>query len=63
MKVYLQFDKPFYGIVFSKGHYNNINCVYLPAGLGRSQATFEIGKIPICTEIENTQHFSSDFVI
>lgn len=47
MKVYLQFDKPFYGIVFSKGHYNNINCVYLPAGLGRSQATFEIGKIPI----------------
>lgn len=45
MKVFLQFDKPFYGIVFSKGHYNNINCVYLPAGLGRSSATFEIGKI------------------
>lgn len=45
MKVFLQFDKPFYGIVFSKGHYNNINCVYLPAGLGRSSATFEIGTI------------------
>lgn len=43
MKVFLQFDKPFYGIVFSKGHYNNINCVYLPAGLGRSSANFEIG--------------------
>lgn len=44
MKVFLQFDKPFYGIVFSKGHYSNINCVYLPAGLGRTSATFEIGK-------------------
>lgn len=44
MKVFLQFDKPFYGIVFSKGHYNNINCVYLPAGLGRTSATFEIGN-------------------
>ncbi|XP_031628152.1 uncharacterized protein LOC116343957 [Contarinia nasturtii] len=43
MKVFLQFDKPFYGIVFSKGHYSNINCVYLPAGLGRTSATFEIG--------------------
>lgn len=43
MKVFLQFDKPFYGIVFSKGHYSNINCVHLPAGLGRTSATFEIG--------------------
>lgn len=43
MKVFLQFDKPFFGIVFSKGHYNNMNCVYLPAGLGRASATFEIG--------------------
>lgn len=43
MKVFLQFDKPFYGIVFSKGHYSNINCVHLPAGLGRTSARFEIG--------------------
>lgn len=43
MKVFLQFDKPFHGIVFSKGHYNNMNCVYLPAGMGHSSATFEIG--------------------
>lgn len=49
MKVFLQFDKPFFGIVFSKGHYNNMNCVYLPAGLGRASATFEIGK-----KIENS---------
>lgn len=32
MKVYLGFDKPFYGIVFSKGHYSNVHCVHLPAG-------------------------------
>lgn len=43
MKVYLSFDKPFYGVVFSKGHFGNANCVHLPPGLGRSQAHFEIG--------------------
>lgn len=43
MKVHLLFDKPFFGIVFSKGHYSNNNCVHLPAGLGRSSATFDIG--------------------
>ncbi|XP_031370734.1 uncharacterized protein LOC116186701, partial [Apis dorsata] len=42
MKVYLGFDKPFYGIVFSKGHYSNVNCVHLPAGLGRTSVNFEI---------------------
>lgn len=53
MKVFLQFDKPFFGIVFSKGHYNNMNCVYLPAGLGRASATFEIGmKVEIFIAIE-----------
>lgn len=44
MKVYIGFDKPFYGIVFSKGHYSNVHCVHLPAGLGRTSAHFEIGK-------------------
>ncbi|KAK8377916.1 hypothetical protein O3P69_014094 [Scylla paramamosain] len=42
MKVSITFDKPFYGIIFSKGHYSNVHCVHLPAGLGRSQATFDI---------------------
>lgn len=44
MKVYIGFDKPFYGIVFSKGHYSNVHCVHLPAGLGRTSAHFEIGN-------------------
>jgi hypothetical protein len=34
--------RPFYGMVFSKGHYSNINCVHVPSGLGQTQATFDI---------------------
>lgn len=55
MKVFIQFDKPFYGIVFSKGHYSNINCVHLPAGLGRSSATFDIA-IRACGTSGNTEN-------
>ncbi|XP_049870994.1 uncharacterized protein LOC126370229 [Pectinophora gossypiella] len=43
MRVFLSFDKPFFGIVFSKGHYSNHQCVHLPPNLGRTQASFEIG--------------------
>lgn len=55
MKVYLGFDKPFYGIVFSKGHYSNVNCVHLPAGLGRTSANFEI-SIHACGTAGNTEN-------
>lgn len=55
MKVFIQFDKPFFGIVFSKGHYSNINCVHLPAGLGRSSATFDIG-LHSCGTAGNTEN-------
>lgn len=55
MKVFLAFDKPFYGIVFSKGHYNNANCVHLPAGLGRTSVNFEIG-IHACGTAGNTEN-------
>ncbi|GLH13616.1 Uncharacterized protein GBIM_18148 [Gryllus bimaculatus] len=53
--VYLGFDKPFYGIVFSKGHYSNVNCVHLPAGLGRTSANFEI-SIHACGTAGNTEN-------
>ncbi|XP_037976114.2 uncharacterized protein LOC105392279 [Plutella xylostella] len=43
MRVFLSFDKPFFGIVFSKGHYSNHQCVHLPPNLGRASASFEIG--------------------
>ncbi|KAL9880123.1 uncharacterized protein LOC119637451 isoform X2 [Glossina fuscipes] len=55
MKVFVQFDKPFYGIVFSKGHYSNINCVHLPSGLGRTSATFDIG-LHECGTSGNTEN-------
>jgi len=42
MRVRVQFDRPFYGMVFSKGFYSNVNCVHVPAGLGQTQATFDI---------------------
>jgi hypothetical protein len=42
MRVRVVFDRPFYGMVFSKGHYSNVNCVHVPAGLGQTQATFDI---------------------
>ncbi|XP_050532735.1 uncharacterized protein LOC126900814 [Daktulosphaira vitifoliae] len=55
MKVFLGFDKPFFGIVFSKGHYSNGNCVHLPAGLGRTSVNFEIG-IHACGTTGNTEN-------
>jgi hypothetical protein len=55
MKVFLQFDKPFYGIVFSKGHYSNPSCVHLPVGLGRTNANFDIG-INACGTAGNTEN-------
>ncbi|PSN43335.1 hypothetical protein C0J52_14188 [Blattella germanica] len=55
MKVFIGFDKPFYGIVFSKGHYSNVNCVHLPAGLGRTSANFDI-SIHACGTAGNTEN-------
>ncbi|XP_050429083.1 uncharacterized protein LOC126838592 [Adelges cooleyi] len=55
MKVFLGFDKPFFGIVFSKGHYSNGNCVHLPAGLGRTSVNFEI-SIHACGTTGNTEN-------
>ncbi|XP_071451442.1 uncharacterized protein [Hetaerina americana] len=55
MKVFLGFDKPFFGIVFSKGHFANGHCVHLPAGLGRTSATFDIG-VRSCGTTGNTEN-------
>ena len=42
MRVRVKFDRPFYGMVFSKGHYRNADCVHVPSGLGQTMATFDI---------------------
>lgn len=42
MKVSIEFDKPFHGIVFSKGHYSYGSCVHLPPGSGHTSVYFDI---------------------
>lgn len=39
MKVKIIFDRPFYGLIFSKGHYSSLNCIHVPAGLGQTQVS------------------------
>ncbi|KAH8273475.1 hypothetical protein KR018_002958, partial [Drosophila ironensis] len=60
MKVFVQFDKPFNGIVFSKGHYSNMNCVHLPSGLGRTSASFDIG-LHECGTAGNTDNYGQGY--
>jgi len=42
MRVNIEFDRPFYGMIFSKGFYSDSNCVHLKPGSGHLSATFEI---------------------
>ena len=42
IRVNVKFDRPFYGMIFSKGFYSDPNCVHLAAGSGTITASFEI---------------------
>jgi len=42
IRVNVKFDRPFYGMVFSKGFYSDPNCVHLASGSGTITASFEI---------------------
>ncbi|KAF0313622.1 Cuticlin-1 [Amphibalanus amphitrite] len=42
MRVNVDFDRPFYGMIFSKGHYSDGNCVHMQPGSGALNAQFEI---------------------
>jgi hypothetical protein len=42
MRVNIEFDRPFYGMIFSKGHYSDSHCVHLAPGSGHLTATFDI---------------------
>lgn len=55
MKVNIEFDSPFFGMIFSKGHYSDHNCVHLPPGTGSVVLDFEIylGK---CGMSSSQQH-------
>jgi len=55
MKVSVKFDKPFYGIIFSKGFYSDVNCVHMPAGVGKGEVQFDIA-INSCGTTGNTEN-------
>lgn len=42
MKVAIEFDRPYNGLIFSKGFFSHANCIHLPAGSGRSNVQFDI---------------------
>jgi hypothetical protein len=42
MRVNIEFDRPFYGMIFSKGFYSDSHCVHMKPGTGHLSATFEI---------------------
>ena len=42
IRVNIKFDRPFYGMVFSKGFYSDPNCIHLASGSGAITASFEI---------------------
>lgn len=42
MRVNIEFDRSFYGMIFSKGFYSDPHCVHLKPGTGQLNANFEI---------------------
>ncbi|XP_022915077.1 cuticlin-4 [Onthophagus taurus] len=42
MRVNIEFDRPFYGMIFSKGYYSDSHCVHLKPGKGQLSVNFEI---------------------
>lgn len=55
MKVSIEFDKVFNGVIFSKGHYNQGQCLHVGQNSGKQQAYFDIG-INSCGTQGNTQN-------
>ena len=42
MRVHVEFDRPFYGMIFSKGHYSDPSCVHMVPQSGNLVADFDI---------------------
>ncbi|XP_040578620.1 cuticlin-1 isoform X2 [Lepeophtheirus salmonis] len=42
MRVRVIFDRPFRGLIFSKGYYSDRKCIHTPSGLGQTVVTFDI---------------------
>lgn len=55
MKVSIEFDKVFNGVIFSKGHYSQGQCLHVGQNSGKQQAYFDI-SINSCGTQGNTQN-------
>ena len=42
IRVNVDFDRPFFGLVFSKGHFSDPSCIHLQPGSGATSTVFEI---------------------
>jgi hypothetical protein len=42
IRVSIDFDRPFFGMVFSKGHFSDHTCIHLQPGSGATATVFEI---------------------
>jgi len=55
MRVSVKFDRPFSGIIFSKGHFSNGNCVHLRPGSASPEAYFDV-SINSCGTTGSTEN-------
>lgn len=55
MKVSVEFDKIFNGVIFSKGHFNQAQCIHVSQNSNKQQAYFDI-SINSCGTQGNTQN-------
>lgn len=55
MKVSVEFDKIFNGVIFSKGHFNQAQCIHVGQNSNKQQAYFDI-SINSCGTQGNTQN-------
>lgn len=60
MRVNIEFDRPFYGMIFSKGYYSDGHCVHMKPGSGHLSATFEI-FLNSCGMSSSANHNSQQF--
>lgn len=60
MRVNIEFDRPFYGMIFSKGFYSDQHCVHMKPGTGHLSATFEI-FLNSCGMSSSANHNAAQF--
>lgn len=60
MRVNIEFDRSFYGMIFSKGFYSDPHCVHLKPGTGHLNANFEI-YLNSCGMSSSANHNSAGY--